>query len=171
MKVFSVFGISKTGKTASVEAVISELTSRGYSVGSVKDIHFEEFSVDRVGSDTNRHKCAGAELVTARGLSETDVFYPGRLPIVQVLSFYDQDYVVLEGTNEFCGPGIISAKNTEEIDQRMRSTVFAITGRISAEISEYKGTPVINAMTDVKRLVDLIERSVPDWLGQKEWLI
>ncbi|MDD2484541.1 MAG: molybdopterin-guanine dinucleotide biosynthesis protein B [Eubacteriales bacterium] len=170
MKVFSIFGISKTGKTASVEAVISELCKRGYSVGSVKDIHFEEFSADHPGTDTFRHKSAGAQMVTARGLHETDVFYPQRLPIGQVLSFYDQDYVVLEGTNEFSGPGIISAKNTEEIDQKMRDRVFAITGRISEEISEYKEIPVINALKDVERLVDLIETTVPDWLGQKEWL-
>ena len=170
MKVFSVFGVSKTGKTSSVEAVICELRRRGYSVGSVKDIHFEDFAMDRVGSDTHRHKCAGAELVTARGLFETDVLYPGRLPLVQVLAFYNQDYVVLEGTNEFYGPGILSAKNTEEIDNRLRSTVFAITGRISEELSEYKGLPVINALTDVGQLADLIERAVPDWLGQSEWL-
>ncbi|MDD3350652.1 MAG: molybdopterin-guanine dinucleotide biosynthesis protein MobB, partial [Eubacteriales bacterium] len=78
MKVFSIFGISKTGKTASVEAVISELCKRGYSVGSVKDIHFEEFSADHPGTDTFRHKSAGAQMVTARGLHETDVFYPQR---------------------------------------------------------------------------------------------
>lgn len=108
-------------------------------------------------------------MVTARGPGETAVFYPERMPLVQVLALYDQDYVVLEGQNEFFGPGILSAKNTEEIDAKMRDTVFAITGRISAEISEYKNLPVINALTDVKKLVDLIEVSVPDWLGQKGW--
>jgi len=169
MKVFSIFGISKTGKTASVEAVICELRKRGYSVGSVKDIHFEGFEADQPGTDTYRHRCAGAQMVTARGPGETAVFYPERMPLVQVLALYDQDYVVLEGQNEFFGPGILSAKNTEEIDAKMRDTVFAITGRISAEISEYKNLPVINALTDVKKLVDLIEVSVPDWLGQKGW--
>ena len=167
---FSIFGTSKTGKTSSVEAVICELRKRNYSVGSVKDIHYEGFAVDTPGSDTYRHRCAGAEIVTARGLLETDVLYPGRLPLVQILGWYDQDYVVLEGTNEFSGPGIISAKDAEDIDRRMRGTVFAITGRISGERTEYKGLPVINALTDAARLVDLIEAAVPEWTGQTEWL-
>ena len=170
MKVFSIFGTSKTGKTSSVEAVICELRKRGYSVGSVKDIHYEGFTVERTGSDTDRHKRSGAELVTARGLFETDILFPGRLPLAQVLSWYDQDYVLLEGTNEFSGPGIISAKDTEDIDRRMRETVFAITGLISAELKEYKGLPVINALTDADSLVDLIENKVPDWIGQTDWL-
>jgi molybdopterin-guanine dinucleotide biosynthesis adapter protein len=170
VKVFSIFGTSKTGKTSSVEAVIRELRKRNYSVGSVKDIHYEGFAMDTPGSDTYRHQYAGAEMVTARGIFETDVLYSGRLPLSQVLALYDQDYVVLEGTNEFDGPGIISAKDIADIDRRMRGTVFAITGRISAELAEYKGLPVLNALTDTARLVDLIEAAVPDWVGQTEWL-
>ena len=41
MKVFSVIGISKSGKTTTIENIIKELRKRNYSVGSVKEIHFE----------------------------------------------------------------------------------------------------------------------------------
>ena len=167
---FSIFGLSKSGKTSTAEAVISELCRRNYSVGSVKDIHFEGFALDRTGTDTSRHKYAGSQLVIARGLSETDVLYPGRLSLKQVLCHFDQDFVVMEGTNQFKGPGIICAYTEQEIDERLRESVFAVAGRISDRISEYKGLPVINALTDVGKLVDLIEASVPEWTGQSGWL-
>ncbi len=170
MKVFSVFGISDTGKTTTAECIISELVRRGYRVGSVKDIHFSGFAMDREGTDTWRHGRAGAELVTARGLYETDVLFPKRLPIDKLLEIYDQDYVVLEGSNNFLGPAIISAGKTEEIETRMRDTVFAIVGQISNTINEYKGLPVLDARKDIEKLLELIEKNVPEWKGQTEWI-
>lgn len=50
MKIIMLKGISKTGKTTTAEAVIRELKMRGYTVGSVKDIHFESFTVETGGS-------------------------------------------------------------------------------------------------------------------------
>lgn len=170
MKVFSIIGISKSGKTTTAEAVIAELRRRNYTVGSVKDIHFEGFAMDQEGTNTHRHKMAGAELVTARGLYETDVMFQSRMPLVEILKFYDQDFVVLEGAHDFKGPGIISAHTEQEIDERRRDTVFAIVGQISNRLTEYKGLPVINAMTDASKLVDLIEMAVPHWTGQPRWL-
>lgn len=169
MKVFSIFGVSDSGKTTSVEAIISELRRRNYSVGSVKDIHFQQFAMDQEGTDTWRHKEAGAQLVTARGLYETDVLFPFRLTLKKLLGLYDQDFVVLEGANNFLGPGIISAHNEEEIDHRMRDTIFALVGTVAEKINEYQGLPVIDARKDVERLVDLIEKNVPEWTGQPEW--
>ncbi|GAB1476101.1 hypothetical protein MASR2M70_09330 [Bacillota bacterium] len=170
MKVFSIFGISDSGKTTTAEAVIAELCSRGYSVGSIKDIHFQEFAMDSEGTDTWRHKAAGAKLVTARGLHETDVLFPSRLSLDKLLSLYEQDFVVLEGANNFLGPAIISARTEEEIEERMRDTVFAIAGVVSALKNEYRGLPVYDARKDVSKLVDLIVKTVPDWSNQKEWL-
>ena len=169
MKVFSVFGISNSGKTTTVEAIIEELCRRGYSVGSIKDIHFQDFAIDEAGTDTWRHRHAGSQLVTARGLYETDVLFPFRLSLEKLLRLYDQDYVVLEGANNFLGPAIISAHTEEEIDLRLRDTVFAVAGRISVKLAEYKGLPVYDARKHVSDLVNLIEEKVPEWTGRKDW--
>lgn len=170
MKVFSIFGISTSGKTTTVEAVVTELRRRNYTVGTVKDIHFIDFAMDQEGSNTYRHKMAGSQLVTARGLYETDVMYQNRMPLDKILGFYEHDYVVLEGAHDFKGPGIISACTEAEIDQRIRDTVFAVVGKISERLTEYQGLPVINAINDAAKLVDLIEKAVPDWTGQAHWL-
>jgi len=57
--VVSVVGYSRSGKTTLLEKLISELTQRGYAVGTIKhDVH--GFEMDRPGKDSWRHKKAGA---------------------------------------------------------------------------------------------------------------
>ena len=170
MKVFSIIGVSKSGKTTAVEMLAAELRQRGFRVGSVKDIHFEDFAIDTVGTNTHRHRMAGSQLVTARGLHETDILFQRRLSLPEILRFYNHDFVILEGAYDFLGPGLITAITAEEIDDRRRELVFAVTGRIAEHIEEYKGLPVINAVTEAGRLADLIEKYVPDWCEQEEWL-
>lgn len=160
MKVFSVFGITKSGKTTTIENIISELRRRGYSVGSVKEIHYQEFAIDQEGTNTYRHRKAGSQLVTARGLSETDVLFQEMLPVEKILGFYNYDFVVLEGVTDCNAPKIICAHTTDEIDERLDDTVFAISGIVSNSMKEYKGIPVINAIENTGELVDLIEKKV-----------
>ncbi len=160
MKIFSVFGITQSGKTTTIENIIRELKKRRYSVGSLKEIHFEEFAIDREGSNTHRHKLAGSELVTARGYYETDILFPTRLSIEKILKFYDQDYVVFEGVTDYNMPKILTAHSIEEIAERFDASVFAISGKISTKLNDYKGIPVINSMENITGLVDLIEEKV-----------
>jgi len=160
MRVFSVFGTSLTGKTTTIENIIKELIKRNYTVGSVKEIHYDKFAIDTPDSNTDRHHKAGSQLVTARGYHETDVLFQSKLSMEDILRFYNYDFVVLEGVTDCNVPKIISAAATEEIDERLDDTVFAISGKISNEISEYKGIPVINGVKDIEKLVNLIEKKV-----------
>ncbi len=158
MKIVSVFGITGSGKTTTIEAIIQELSRRRYSVGSLKEIHYEQFAIDTEGTNTYRHREAGASLVTARGQHETDILYPRRLALEDVLQHYSQEYVVLEGVAEGNFPKIITAHNPDEADERMDPSVIALAGRISHTCSEYRGLPVFNAMEDSRSLVDWIEK-------------
>lgn len=164
MKVFSVAGITQSGKTTTIENIIRELRKRRYSVGSVKEIHFEQFAIDTEGTNTHRHKNAGSQLVTARGYHETDILFQNKLDIDHILSFYNHDFVVLEGVDDYDVPRIISAHNEEEVLERMDDLVFAISGRISNTIDELQGLPAINSMENIEKLVDLIEEKVYDKL-------
>ena len=163
MKVLSVCGISGSGKTTTIENIIKELTARGYKVGSVKDIHFEEFAIDPdPTTNTNRHKAAGASLVCARGLYETDLLFPKRLEMDRVLDFYQKyfDWVVLEGVDCIAVPTIVTAHSKEDLSEKWGEYVFAASGKISGKLDEYQGKPSIDATTDAKKLVDLIELKV-----------
>lgn len=159
MKVFAVTGFTKSGKTTTIEEIIKELRRRNYTVGSVKDIHFEQFKIDKDGTNTHRHKLAGSQLVTARGLHETDILYQDQLDIYKIASFYDHDYLVVEGYDEANIPKIVTGKNTLDLDGKIDNRAFAISGRISAELKQYQGLKAINALTNVTELVDLIEKT------------
>lgn len=160
MRIFSVIGITQSGKTTSVEKLIRELTRRRFRIGSIKEIHNEAFAIDREGSNTHRHKGAGSSLVTARGYFETDLLFPEALSLERILSYYDQDFVVMEGVSDTCAPKIITAHTTDEVDERLDGTVFAISGVLANEITEYRGIPVINATTQIQLLADLVEEKV-----------
>lgn len=160
MRVFSVVGITQSGKTTTIENIIKELRKRRYSVGSVKEIHFEAFAIDKEGTNTYRHKEAGSQLVTARGYYETDILFQERLSLDEILRNYDYDFVVLEGVEDANIPKIVAAHNEEGILEKLDDLAFAISGRISSTIDEFNGLPAINAIDDIEKLVDLIEEKV-----------
>ena len=60
MKVFGVVGWKNNGKTTLVERLISQLTSMGYQVSSVKHAH-HNVDIDEPGRDSYRHRAAGAK--------------------------------------------------------------------------------------------------------------
>jgi len=60
--IVSFVGYSNSGKTTFLVKVIKELKKRGYRVGVIKhDGH--DFEIDHVGTDTWRHRRAGADVV------------------------------------------------------------------------------------------------------------
>lgn len=167
MKVLSVIGITKSGKTTTVEAIIEALIRRGYRVGSVKEIHNEAFRIDpSPTSNTHRHRKAGAQLVCARGLFETDFLFPSKLSMEKILSLYegDYDYVVLEGVEDIPVPTIVTAHAEDDLREKWREFAFCVSGRISAEIDGYMGMPAIDATREIEQLCDLIELKVFDRL-------
>ena len=172
MRLVMVKGFSKTGKTTTVEAIVAELRRRGYSVGTVKDIHYEGFTVDEPGKDTYKHRQAGAYRVTARGPKDTSIMVDEQMGIDAILKYYKEDFVVLEGDCGIKCPTIITGKTEDDISKRMCAEAFAISGVISQGRKQepeqqdnktgYNGLPIINATTEVSELVDLIEKKTED---------
>lgn len=160
MKVISVVGIKGSGKTTVCETIISGLKERGYTVGSVKEIHFEEFTIDVPNTtNTNKHKRAGASLVTARGINETDILYQSKLPIEEILKNYNQDYVVLEGVTDCNCPMIITAHSIDEVEKLKNGLTIAVSGQLSSKLSGMvSGIPIVKTFDEKEKLVDLAEK-------------
>ena len=57
--VFGVTGWKNSGKTTLVERLVAELSRRGYRVSTVKHAH-HAFDIDHTGTDSFRHRAAGA---------------------------------------------------------------------------------------------------------------
>ncbi|MCL2508453.1 MAG: molybdopterin-guanine dinucleotide biosynthesis protein MobB [Oscillospiraceae bacterium] len=166
MKVFTVIGISGSGKTTVVEAVVKLLRQRGYSVGSVKEIHYEAFAIDSSPtSNTHRHRAAGASLVTARGLKETDFLYPEKLSMKAILSQYKgYDWVALEGVSELSVPAVICAHDADGLKNKWTESAVCVSGKAGAELAEYNGLPAYNVLDNADGLCDFLEENVPDYL-------
>ena len=62
MKIVGVVGWKDSGKTGLVERLVAELSGRGLVVSTVKHAHHEA-EVDRPGTDSHRHRAAGASQV------------------------------------------------------------------------------------------------------------
>ncbi|MGB0797747.1 MAG: molybdopterin-guanine dinucleotide biosynthesis protein B [Planktomarina sp.] len=62
MNVFGVTGWKNAGKTGLMERLVAEITSRGFSVSTLKHAH-HRFDVDHPGKDSHRHRMAGASQV------------------------------------------------------------------------------------------------------------
>lgn len=163
MRIITVKGFSKTGKTTTVTSLISELRRRGYTVGSVKDIHFKEFEADTPGTDSYKHAQAGARRVTARGPKNTAIIMDERMDMDAILKYYKEDFLIIEGDCGVKSPTIITAKTIEDIEGKMCPEAVAISGVISQEmldkgITEYGDLPIINGMTQIKELADMAEK-------------
>lgn len=175
MKVINVQGRKKTGKTTVVTAIIAELVRRGYSVGSVKGIHIEGFSMDADNADTGKHKAAGASPVTALCHDETNIMFTRRLDLREILDHYDNDWVVIESHTDLNCPNIITACTAEfeedadadgrdvSLAEQINDYTIAGSGVVANDMTEFRGIPVINPQTDIERLVDLIEEKTPEY--------
>ena len=164
MKILSVIGEAETDKTIIVENIIRELKRRRYTVGSIKEIHSEKFVTDTEEINIDRHKKAGSQLITARGIDGTDILFHERIGMDKLLRFYDHDFVILEGVTDANAPRIIVADDKEGIEAKYDELTFCISGAISNTETEYRGLPVINSVDNIEKLVDLIEEKVYDRL-------
>ncbi|MEM2660797.1 MAG: molybdopterin-guanine dinucleotide biosynthesis protein B [Nitrososphaeria archaeon] len=103
MRMFCVVGESSKGKTTLVEQLTKALTSKGYSVCTVKHTHFEHFDVQ--GKDTARHLTSGALMTIGLAENETVAFMNKR-DLEDVKKFVSPiDFLIVEG-----GKGLICPK-------------------------------------------------------------
>jgi len=162
MKLIMLKGVSKSGKTAVAEKIIAGLKARGYTVSSVKDIHSSAYACDEEGTDTDRHRRSGANPVTGRGVHDTAVMFNGSLDIDRILDMCGTDYVVLEGDSGANCPKIVTGRTPEEADGLIDGRTIALSGIMAEHMTEYRGLPVINGLTDAAALCDLIEEKTPE---------
>ena len=104
------YGRSKTGKTTLIVKLIRELTEKGYRVGSVKNIHSPNFTIDTEGKDTWEHTQAGSEIVVANSENETAFLVNKKMEPREILGFVDSfaylDIVMIEGNWDYDSPKV-----------------------------------------------------------------
>jgi molybdopterin-guanine dinucleotide biosynthesis protein B len=164
-----VAGLKKSGKTTVIENLVSELSSRGFSVGTIKKIHIPEFTIDTKGKDTYRHKQAGAKFVISLAPREVAMIKPhyGNRDFTEIEELIpkDTDFLICEELNEDREEilYIITLSSLDKLDETLSvravgKKVIAISGVVSNSAIEHDKYPIINSTTieGRKKLVELI---------------
>lgn len=123
------------------------------------------------GGDTRKHKAAGADPVAARCHDETSIMFSCSLDYKDILKHFDNDWVVIESHVDLHCPNIITGRTACydgegkdcSLEEQINDLTICCSGVVANEIDTFEGLPVINAMTDIVRLVDLIEEKVLEY--------
>lgn len=172
MLVISVVGVSKSGKTTTIEYLASRLTEEGYRVGSIKHIHHADFTIDTEGTDTWRHMKAGSRVTVAFAPKEITIIKkvestPADLDnILKLLEKEGLDIVFIEGLHSLTAkrwdiPKIVTAKEPDDLVRTLNGTepVLAITGVIASKRTDIGNinVPVININEEGEKLLKIIK--------------
>jgi molybdopterin-guanine dinucleotide biosynthesis protein B len=167
LQILAVVGTKKAGKTTTIEALIRELSKRGYRVAAIKHIPDPDFSVDTPGKDTWRYAQAGARTIVSVAENEIATIEktskkPSLMKLVKKCS--GSDIVFIEGLKKTVQQNrkilkIAVTKSKSEAENALKNydPIIAFTGPY--DTFELKlGAPYANARTNAKKLVDIIER-------------
>jgi formylmethanofuran dehydrogenase subunit E len=159
-KVLLIVGYKKVGKTALIEKLIPELSNRGYRVGTVKHHHSEyPVAVDAPGTDTWRHRQAGAKSVALVTPTDVALFcdVEETTSLDRILSTLPEtDIILVEGFHEEPRAKIevVSAKTNGRICPADEN-LFAVVGLVADD----EAVPGFGP-DSIKPLVDLIEKKI-----------
>ncbi|MBW6513391.1 MAG: molybdopterin-guanine dinucleotide biosynthesis protein MobB [Candidatus Syntrophosphaera sp.] len=156
MKALGIIGYHHTGKTTLATQLISALSGQGFKVASIKDIHNENYHADSEGSNSWKHARAGATQVFARGLHDAALILTPAPELTNMLALLQADWLVIEGLKSAAVPKIICADTTEQVDELIDDTVFALSGRISDQMDSYRGLPVFCLQRSAPQLLEAI---------------
>lgn len=151
MKIVSIVGRKNTGKTSLTVKVIEELTKRGYNVASIKHSH-HTMEMDRVNTDTWKHKNAGSNVVVGIG---STTFFNIRQDmdlnrLLYLIKHIDNiDFVVIEGFKSYNYPKIATSNDVVDKYTIKQVDSFTITEKgVSdlVDLIEEKGHDIVDTL-------------------------
>lgn len=170
-RVFGITGWKNSGKTTLTVRLVEELTRRGWRVATVKHAH-HDFDIDREGTDSWRHRKAGASevaIVSARRWALMHEIGNGDEPplskIVDRLS--PCDVVLVEGYKRE-GHKKIEVRRTEGRPGELLSRSDASIVAVAADHAVSGETVPVYDLDDVSGLADLVERECGLRRGKKK---
>jgi molybdopterin-guanine dinucleotide biosynthesis protein B len=164
-------GVSGSGKTTTLEYLISELSNEGYKVGAIKHIHREGFTIDKEGTNTWRFSKAGSKITVAISpeeiaiIEKTDHALKDFDKITQYLENEKLDVVFVEGFHDFISKRpeilkIITAKDPVGLEKTLKETIppiLAIAGLIAKEKLHTGKIPCIDLPKDREMLLEIVK--------------
>jgi len=174
--VIAVVGTSGSGKTTTIEYLVSRLSKDGFKIGSIKHIHHADFSMDTKGTDTWKHTHAGTTLTAAIAPTEIAMIKKtdtSKYGLDEVISLFDKeklDIIFVEGFHGLVAKRkdiakIIVAKNQEDLERRLEGTIppiLAVTGLVAKRKTDLPSLkiPVVDLINEGDLLVKLVKNYI-----------
>ena len=172
--VIAAVGVSGSGKTVTLEYLISCLSAEGYKIGSIKHVHHKGFTMDKEGTNTWRYAKAGAKVIVAISPDEVDIIRKTEMAlnnldeIIALMEKEKLDIIFIEGFHSLIAkranvPKIITAVDENGLKQTLEGTVqpiLAIAGIVAKNSSSttYSNIPIIRVPEDGQKLVELVKK-------------
>lgn len=159
-KVFAVSGIKNSGKTTLVSKLVTALTQRGYKVGVIKhDGH--DFKADHEGTDSYKHKAAGAQNVIVYSKTKLmmvqDLEEPNIEAIIELQK--DMDIIILEGMKYSSFPKIeVVRKAISQETVCDPNTLLAVATDVEMKIGDIPITPLNNLEAILEIVLNYIQK-------------
>lgn len=166
--VIAVVGSKRSGKTTTVEALVKQLSSRGYRIATVKHISEQNFTMDTKGKDTWRYAQAGARTIIGIAPEEIATIekVSRSLSLKEILRrCRGHDIILLEGFKKLVSKKgninkIVVVKSAEEALQAVKDfkPILAFTGPYSTETLGVEA-PYVDVLKHPKRIADIVENN------------
>jgi molybdopterin-guanine dinucleotide biosynthesis protein MobB len=169
--VIAAVGISGSGKTTTLEYLISHLSSEGYKVGAIKHIHRENFTIDKEGTNTWRFSKAGSKITVAISPEEIAIIEKTNNSLNdldKVIKFLENeklDIIFIEGFKGEISKKpeilkIITAKTSEDLKKTLDNSVppiLAISGLVAKTKQILSDIPYIDLPDEGPKLLEIVK--------------
>jgi molybdopterin-guanine dinucleotide biosynthesis adapter protein len=169
-------GRSGSGKTVTLEYLISQLSAKGYRIGSIKHVHHKGFTMDKEGTNTWRYAKAGAKVIVAVSPEEVAIIKKTELALnelekmTSLIQNEKLDILFIEGFHSLVAKRtdvakIITAKDRAGLEETLEGTVapiLAITGIVAKTTSDnlFREIPIIRVPEEGQNLVELVKKQL-----------
>ena len=162
MKIIHVIGHSKSGKTTLVTGLIRYFRSKELSVGSIKSIHREDYSVDKEGGNSFLHRKAGASPVCTITSQDIAFFFEPDLSfdsIIKIFESLNTKILIIEGMKESAKECVVCAKDIKDAEALAEGKkVILFSGVLSSVFEgEIKGIPVLHTKEQIDEIGGILQ--------------
>ncbi|PWV98443.1 molybdopterin-guanine dinucleotide biosynthesis protein B [Paenibacillus cellulosilyticus] len=127
--IIQIVGYKNSGKTTLTAHLVGALTQAGCKVGTIKhDGH--RFDIDQEGTDTWRHREAGASMTAITSSERTVVMEEKSSELDAIIRrMLAMDAIIVEGFKEADYPKVVMIRSAEDVElvHRLRQVIAVVT--------------------------------------------
>ena len=153
MRVISITGYKKSGKTTLILKLSDELIKRGYKVAVIK--HINE-NIDQVNTDTSKYKEVLTQ-VAAITSKESVIFLKNKKNLEEIMKYFEADIILIEGfKRKKTFPKIVCLRKESEkaelFDGLQLCTVGFVPKDVNSNIYDFN----ILKDEDIKKIANIV---------------